>query len=131
MEKIKLSFEEPTYFINHDKKTVTCKVEFLIKGNPRILNYLDHVSFAYKNELLTGYHTAIATAKLNPMDQFDVNTGIKVARAKAESWAYQMVNSHIKNTLKKCMVEVYDVVKDFEEKASNVKEHNNKYIQSF
>ena len=72
--------------------------------------------------------TAYATA--DPDDEFNVDTGMKIARAKAESMAYRRV----KNLLSRFVVFDYDftlkAVK-FADKALDMIDHNEEYISKF
>jgi hypothetical protein len=75
--------------------------------------------------------TVAETAKLDPADTFDIETGKKVARAKAESKAYKFMAKKIA----KIIDGSYDVIvcacKQFIEKAAGVKRHNDEYLSQF
>lgn len=136
--KIKLSFGSPEYFVNESNNTVTCKLSFRLNPSDgtRYNSYCDALfnlsDAVLKEEETLRYSWTIAeTAKLDPADTFDVETGKKVARAKVESSAYKF----IANKVAKIINSGYDVIacacEQFIEKAAGVKRHNDEYLSQF
>ena len=90
----------------------------------------DHVLTEDTNVLRYGFRVT-ETAVARPEDEFDVEKGKKIARAKAEASAYK----HAAKTLYKVMGEALKVLTDssaeFIAKASIVCKHNKEYIETF
>ena len=134
----KLSFAEPTFYVNENKKTVTCvmtvrpgikgdyKMEYVINTIAReFLNGADYDAFKHS-------FSTIATAKLDPQDTFDIEAGKKVARAKAESKAYNFYARLVDRALYGRFIELLDSTTDeFFDKAASVIEHNDTYLTQF
>lgn len=121
---VKLSFnkESIVFFVNEDKKVVTCKMdaELLMPHKYPIDGtiYLD-------NTFIKG----VGVAKCCKEDVFDIERGKRIALAKAESNAY----SKARNYTNKYVVELIqnlDILSDFDEKCLSCIEHNEDYIES-
>ena len=132
MMKFKLSFSEPQYFINEQKKTVTCKMKYSLKSTDYNLfrMFLDIAYWSKTDEDLIEYET-IATAKLDPLDTFDPEIGKKVARAKAESFAYKRVSKQMLRIYNKYNLIMGNAVNELCIKSKGVQEHNDKYLSQF
>ena len=120
--KIKLSFfkDSPRFFINEEKKTVTCIMEGKI--NP-IGGYM-YVGIAYPFKNVKG----IGVAKCNPQDKFDPEIGKAIARARAESDAYLKAVRNLKNE-KELVCDYFSELVRFESRAYNCAAHNDTYVQ--
>ena len=134
--KLKLSFNEPTFYVNESKKTVTCVMGYRlrVKGNDALAAAIHLVSGAYldNDENAIRYPFVVSsTAKLNPLDKFDVETGKKVARAKAESLAYKHISRTLNRSIGKFVRESAELCAEFNCKAFNVCAHNDEYISKF
>ena len=121
LEPIKISFEAPHFYTKEDK--VFCKLGFYIKGSDDVIRIIENFADAECCEV-TAY------AKLHPEDNFDMNAGMKVARARAESMAYRQFERMLCRITCR-MMGVIDSFADFNEKTHNVIESNNKYIAKF
>lgn len=137
--KIKLSFKEPVFYVNEAKRTVTCVLGFKMHSTSddrynklwSALCYMsDHVLDDDENVLKYDFNVT-ETAVACPGDEFDVETGKKIARAKAEASAYK----HTAKTLYRVMGEALKILTDssaeFITKASTVYKHNHEYIETF
>lgn len=134
--KLKLSFNEPTFYVNESKKTVTCVMNYrlCVKGNDALAAAIHLVSGVYLNEddnAIRYPFVVSSTAKLNPLDKFDVETGKKVARAKAESSAYKHISRTLNRSIGKFVRESVELCAEFNRKAFDVCAHNDEYISKF
>jgi hypothetical protein len=136
--KIKLSFGSPEYFVNESNKTVTCKLSFRLNPSDgtRYNSYchaLLELSDAVlkEEESIRDRWTVAETAKLDPADTFDVETGKKVARAKAESSAYKFMANKIAKVINGSYNVIACACEEFIEKAAAVKNHNDEYLSQF
>lgn len=136
--KIKLSFGSPEYFVNESNNTVTCKLSFRLnpsdgtKYNSYCNALLDLSDAVLKEEeSIRDSWTVAETAKLDPADTFDVETGKKVARAKAESSAYKFMAKRISKIIDKSYDVIVCACQEFIEKAAGVKRHNDEYLSQF
>lgn len=134
--KLKLSFNEPTFYVNESKKTVTCVLNYRlrVKGNDVLATAIHLVSGAYldNDDNAIRYPFVVScTAKLNPLDKFDVEIGKKVARAKAESLAYKHISRTLNRSIGKFVRESTELCTEFNCKMFNVCAHNDEYISKF
>lgn len=130
--EIKLSFTDYQYYINQAKNTVTCKVICNLNcplNVSRLYSELRFLDDSLNLQYLDRF-VVRATAHLNPSDEFDEEKGMNIARAKAESIAYEKVRKHLKK-LHKTLHEVNCHITDFANKALNVIYHNDEYLSSF
>lgn len=81
--KVKLSMIDFSYKENESKKTVTA----IVKAKSRIGNLIKPI-------------TAVGVAKCDDKDEYDVEIGKKIARAKAEKDAYIQHKNHLYSNLK-------------------------------
>ena len=136
--KIKLSFGSPEYFVNESNNTVTCKLSFRLNPSDgtrynSYCNALFELSDAVlkEEESIRDGWTIAETAKLDPADTFDAETGKKVARAKAESTAYKFMAKKIAKVIDNSYNVIVGSCEQFIEKAAGVKHHNDKYLSQF
>lgn len=129
-EAIKLSITNTVYYTKpvtrpdgSTVKAVYCKINFAIKGPEDVLSVID--MFAD-----TDCYEATGQATINPDDTYDYHTGMKIARAKAESLAYakverlfRRVSGHLANAALHFL--------NFQSKSASVIEHNDKYLSKF
>ena len=134
----KLSFKEPTFYVNENKKTVTCVMTVYpgIKGDYKMENILNLIAREYLNpadyDAFKYSFSTVATAKLDPQDTFDIEVGKKVARTKAESAAYAYYARLVDRTIYGQFMDNLDVItEEFFDKADSVIEHNNEYLDKF
>lgn len=129
--KFKLSFQEPTYFVNEEKQIVTCVVKYTLNASDwnvtRALSLIDNQRDPIFGNVMTSY----SVAKLDPTDTFDVDKGKRVARAKAESKAYDKVSQKMVKMFCEFMDDTVDEMNTFCEKANGVVEHNTRYLEGF
>lgn len=134
--KLKLSFNEPTFYVNESKKTVTCVMGYRlrVKGNNALASAIKYISDEYlvddENAIRYPFEVS-STAKLNPLDKFDVEIGKKVARAKAESAAYKHISRTLNRSVGKFVRESVELCTEFNCKTFDVCAHNDDYISKF
>lgn len=132
-KKFKLSVVRTEYFYNYKKQTVTCKLHYRIKVNDRKMSY----AFNYCCPIVDGgmyiddVYTTVATAKTLPEDTFNIKTGEQIARAKAESQAYNEVIKYFNRVHEWYTQNVVMPMAKFIEKGNGVIEHNDRFIDSF
>lgn len=134
--KLKLSFNEPTFYVNESKKTVTCVMSYRlrVKGNDALATAIQRVADTYLNEddnVIRYPFVVSSTAKLNPLDKFDAETGKKVARAKAESSAYKHISRTLNRSIGKFVRESVKLCAEFNRKTFDVCMYNDEYISKF
>lgn len=134
----KLSFEEPKFYVNEEKQLVTCVLSAnpQLLGNDKINRVCEAIARQYLSkadyERFCNFFTVIANAKVNPLDTFDVETGKKVARAKAESKAYSYYAGLMDRAIyEKFSDDLDTVTEDFFDKTDSVIEHNREYLEKF
>ena len=124
--RIKLSETHCQYFVNEEKKTVTCKLTYSLKTDYDTEEALVHLinMFPFYTQ------NATATTHLAEGDTFDVKKGMQVARAKAETMAYKRMKQIIK-TLSGKLASMLVSTNDFVNRADDVIKHNNEYLKTF
>ena len=123
VEPIKLSISHITYWVNEKTKVVGCKMRYHIKCDDNVLDMCLTLG-DNRNNLV------VAEAHLAPGDTFDVETGKRIARAKAESMAYKSAMSYLNGAADKALCAL-NQIDDFLDKAEGVLEHNDKYLATF
>lgn len=120
IENFKLTMrpEFTQFFV--DGTNVTCRMYYqLLAPEP----FLDICGFVAGE--------VVATAHCHKDDTFNLETGKKVALAKAESRAYKearsVMNRRLQNTIN-TVVQLANMAKRFSEKAEDAIEHNTEYI---
>ena len=131
--KFKISVIRTEYFTNFDKKTVTCKLHYRIKSSDyRMMYALNWIgSFVESGLYADRTFTVVATAKVSPDDTFDQHAGEQIARAKAESMAYNNVNKFFDRVHKWYTQNIIMPMAQFIEKSNGVIAHNDRYIDTF
>jgi hypothetical protein len=74
---------------------------------------------------------ATETAVADPMDEFDVEKGKKIARAKAEASAYKYTAKALYKVIGEALNVLTESSAEFISKASIVSKHNKEYIDTF
>lgn len=132
---MKLSFYETTYYINETKKTVTCKVRCSLTADDKLMEMLSCLTWFADKDVTAlregGPLEFVATAYTDPVDNFDVEIGKKIARAKAESMAYQDVRHTLIKAHRKYDEYTRYEIWDFIAKAEEVNGHNCEYLKQF
>lgn len=123
---MKISVNNCQYFVNKKKKTVTCKMSYVLKMEEVTSNAFRFLlgEYPYCNQ------EVITTAYLAKGDTFDVKKGKQVARAKAETMAYKNM-LHLMPRLLSKFSEMSIEVNNFINKATDTVEHNKEYLKSF
>jgi len=117
--EIKLSFEEPRFYVDEENRIVKCKVFFTML-TPQ--TYDGNIAFP------TLPRTCVtAKAVCCPEDPFDSVTGKKIALAKAENKAYDLALRTVAKEVDKIMT-VSMILNDFINKAYHCNAHNIEYI---
>lgn len=127
MNKLKLSIYDIEYHVNHNKKRVGCKITYRLNGDPKFMRVLGEFMVVTKDPIeweLTAY------ANLDPQDNFNVETGMKVARAKAESQAYNRVRGLLARYVDFNYLNTIQIGR-FVTKANATVEHNDEYLSKF
>ena len=135
MERFKLKFEEPRYYVNEKKNTVTCVMTCRLSGNPTVMSMLYTMSdlsndYSLYDSIRYSFEVS-ATSKLYPGDNFDVEIGKTVARTKAESKAYLCTSNKIGKLINKYFNMVQNAYDDFYVKSESVASHNDEYLEKF
>ena len=121
--EIKIRFKEPRYEIVPEKGTVEC----FLKYEVLYPDFLQGIFFwAEKIHFYTN-----GIAKVNNGDIFDENIGKKISLAKAEKKAYAKVRKRLIKQMTNKVINAIDVADDFIDKAYDVIEHNNKYLEQW
>lgn len=123
VEPIKLSISHITYWVNEKTKVVGCKMRYHIKGADDVIELCAALG-DNRNNLI------VAEAHLAPGDTFDIETGKRIARAKAESMAYRNAMSYLYGVVDKALCAL-NQIDNFMYKAEGVLEHNDRYLATF
>lgn len=125
-EDIKISFDKPVYYVNEEKKTVVCTLNYTVFVP---LNYdvaaFDVAAFYYSIDNFSGSVTT--KAKCHPDDVFDSDLGCDIAFARAENAAY---SDSLRRITDSCNVfKIFlKKVDAFKEKTIAHNNHNNDYV---
>lgn len=132
-KKFKISVIRTEYFTNFEKKTVTCKMHYRIKATDSRMIYVlsDLGSFVDGDINVWDTQTVVATAKTMPDDNFDLHKGEQIARAKAESMAYDAVSKYLDRIHNWYVHNILTPMAAFIEKSNGVIAHNDRYIDTF
>lgn len=132
-KKFKISVIRTEYFTNFEKKTVTCKLHYRIKATDSRMAYTlnDLGSFVDGDINVWLTQTVVATARTMPDDNFDLHKGEQIARAKAESMAYNTVSKYFDRIHNWYVHNILTPMAQFIEKSNGVIAHNDRYIDSF
>ena len=124
--RIKLSETDCQYFINEEKKTVSCKMFYRLKMDSDMYIVFTNLFDEYPSYI----ESVTATTHLSEGDKFDVNKGMQVAKAKAEIMAYKNVRKHVKKLSDK-LANILVYTNDFENRAEDAINHNKEYLKTF
>lgn len=129
----KISVIKTEFFTDLENKSVTCKVYYKIKTSDRKLKHVvNNIGLFVDGYMRIGEtYTAEATAKTYADDVFVQRAGEQVARAKAESMAYNVVSRYFKRVNNWYLNNIDSTIFKFEDKSNGVIEHNDRYIESF
>lgn len=132
-KKFKISVIRTEYFTNFEKKTVTCKLHYRIKTTDQSAAYVlgDLGMYVDGNINIWDTLTVVATARTMPNDNFDLHKGEQIARAKAESMAYEAVSKYFDRIHNWYVHNILTPMAEFIEKSNGVIAHNDRYIDSF
>ena len=120
--EIKIRFEEPKYEVKPEKGTVECFLRYEVLY-PELLQgmfFLGEKVYFYAN----------GVAKINGGDIFDENIGKKISLAKAEKKAYAKVKNRLIKRMNK-IADAFDIAVAFVDKAYEVIDHNEKYLEQW
>ena len=123
LEPIKISFDTPIYYVNKKTHKVGCRLSFGIKGPTSVIKVIN--SFADEK-----CFEVVAEASLHPDDNFDIEKGTTIARAKAETMAYRRVNRLFKRICGK-LANVAIAFTNFDHKALTVINNNDEFLSKF
>lgn len=126
-EKLKMSVTKTIFYVDRYKHHVKCELYFKIKGPKTTVDMLEAFRKATNDPL--SYHVH-SEAHLDPQDEFNVDTGMKVARAKAETMAYR----RIMRFLNRYCAHQGEMCQDIDElyhKGYSTIEHNDDYLEKF
>lgn len=129
-DRMKLSLTQLGFFSHPTEKWVGCKVHYKVNGPKRLLKDLQNFVDTHKTENVKLEDDIVAYAHLDPMDNFDLETGKRVARAKVESMAYNRIWG-LFDRYCDYMQENANTLDAFVETASTVMAHNRDYIDQF
>lgn len=124
-DKLKVSVYNTKYYINQAKKTVTCVLDFELRGPDRFREML--FNFIYLTKDPFKWRVAM-TARLDPQDEFDSNKGCQVARAKAETSMYLTTAKLLDRFTNYMLYDLLPYANNFQVTASQVVNHNNEYL---
>ena len=136
-EDIKISFDKPVYYVNEEKKTVVCVLDyqalipqatFIPSKTPESDEYslFEHVSFG--NVGFLSFSGSVKTkAKCHVDDVFDSEIGCDIAFARAENAAYTEVLNVVREYASS-LTEFLNKVDNFADKTISHNEHNSEYI---
>lgn len=142
--KIKLSFPDKDSIkynvstTSQGKLMVTCVMKYKASLCDRMVDALAAMmdvrggKTGYVIPVMAGFKecTAIGKAVLDPHDSYDLETGKKIARAKAESAAYRyMIKRYVRLAIKISSMWM-DTAMEFSDKGCAVISHNEDYINS-
>ena len=126
--KIKVSFDEPKFFVNEKKRTVVCVLPYMLQV-PRFSYYYDLDDLRYGSSVLTHKcGKAIGIAKCSEDDIFSEEIGREIAGSRAEQNAYHSCHRHLINQWK-LNQEYQKMLENFTETTAKVWDHNEQYIK--
>jgi hypothetical protein len=137
--KFKLQIQNEQYFTNDRKKTVTVAADVRLVVPKFITNNMFTCAvptgFEPGNELWFNQRRVrmTATARCLPGDVFDVDTGMKIARAKLESKAYTKFMNEMNRWLtglQGFFEAIHAIGCDFIIKAATTSDYDKRYVKS-
>lgn len=124
-DKLKVSVYNTKYYINQAKKTVTCVLDFELRGPDRFREILFNFIYLTKDPFKW---RVVMTARLDPQDEFDSDKGCQVARAKAETSMYLTTAKLLDRFTNYMLYDLLPYANNFQVTASQVVNHNNEYL---
>lgn len=126
-DDIKISFGKPVFYVNEEKKTVVCVLDYAMIM-PHAVYEFGRNAYSSIGCYLPMGGSVRAKAKCHKDDKFDVQVGENIAFARAENMAYTEVFSKLRDYAKGLEF-LYNRISDFEIKYRNHNLHNNEYIK--
>ena len=126
-EKLKMSVTNTIFYVDRYKHHVKCELYFKIKGPKTTVDMLEAFRKTTNDPL--SYHVH-SEAHLDPQDEFNVDTGMKIARAKAESMAYKRIMKFLGRYYAH-MGEISNDIDDLYNKGFDTVGHNDEYLKKF
>ena len=132
--KFKLQIFHERYFVNEKKRTVTvkAKVKFCVPDYITRTVSMDQLPDGFYPEWAHSNFEMTATARCAPEDEFNVDTGKKIALAKLEGTAYERFTGALVNWnagLKDFFRSVNQMATQFVVKGNMAAYHDWKYIE--
>lgn len=135
--EFKLTFWDPVYYVNEDKKIVTCRLKHRFRSTDDkmfemiIREIGDYVNKYKSDKLLGDVLESVGVARLDPDDNFDIEVGKKIASARAETNAYKMTARMIDKMADEVIYKLDTLRNNFVSKSERVIKHNEDYISKF
>ena len=132
--KFKLRIYRERYFVNEKKRTVTvkAKVKFCVPDYITRTVSMDQLPDGFYPEWAHSNFEMTATARCYPEDEFNVDTGKKIALARLEAMAYERFTGALVNWnagLKDFFRSVNQMTGQFVVKGMTAAHHDWKYIE--
>lgn len=125
--EVKITFGTPKYVI-YGAET-KCYMPFEVKLPPLMEQI---ATLLVDKKIIPALPKGVkAIATMHPGDEYDENTGLKVAMAKAEIDAYTIVNNWLVDINDILIYKIYDKVGNFVEKAEVVINHDVNFVRKF
>lgn len=125
--EVKITFGTPKYVI-YGAET-KCYMPFEVKLPPLMEQI---ATLLIDKKIIPALPKGVkAIATMHPGDEYDENTGLKVAMAKAEIDAYTIVNNWLVDINDLLIYKIHDKVGDFVEKAEIVINHDVDFVRKF
>lgn len=125
--EIKITFGTPKYLI-YGAET-KCYMPFEVKLPPLMEQI---ATLLIDKKIIPALPKGVkAIATMHPGDEYDENTGLKVAMAKAEIDAYTIVNNWLVDINDLLMLKIHQKVLDFIDKADIVINHDVNFVRKF
>jgi hypothetical protein len=125
--EVKITFGTPKYVI-YGAET-KCYMPFEVKLPPLMEQI---ATLLIDKKIIPALPKGVkAIATMQPGDEYDEKTGLKVAMAKAEIDAYTIVNNWLVDINDLLIYKIYDKVGDFVEKAEIVINHDVNFVRKF
>lgn len=123
--KIKLSFdnERTKFFVNEKKRIVACTMEGNLKITGEKMYVDNYKDYPFNYSFVKG----VGVAKCDPRDEYDVEVGKSIARARAEADAYLKAKRNLSRQYDMA-VAYLKALTDFEEKAYRCAAHNDEFV---
>lgn len=125
--EVKITFGTPKYVI-YGAET-KCYMPFEVKLPPLMEQI---ATLLIDKKIIPALPKGVkAIATMHPGDEYDEQTGLKVAMAKAEIDAYTIVNNWLVDINDLLIYKIFDKVGDFVEKAEIVINHDVNFVRKF